>query len=333
MKKTTYNDIAAEAGVSVATISRLLTGSTNVSEVTKDRIFAVMARHGYNVSGLQLLKAQRKSGIIIFNIPTMGNIFYSKIAQGAKSAANRHGYQLLINEEHLFNDDALNLIGLIQKINPAGLILTNHVPREILKKLWDMIPLVQCCEYDKGLNYPYISVDDISAANNMVKYLISLGRKRIAYINGPIRYKYAQDRLQGYLDALNDTGMEIRQDFIIQLPENDFDMAFSSIGQILNANDRPDAFFCASDVCAAAAIKYCLYHNLNVPRDVSVAGFDNTDISVMTNPTITTVNQPRFQMGFSCCEMLIEMITNPETPIRSLLLNTELIIRESTARF
>jgi LacI family repressor for deo operon, udp, cdd, tsx, nupC, and nupG len=302
-----------------------------VSETARDRIFSVMAKHGYEVSGLHLLKSQQKSGIIIFNVPSMANPFYSKIAHGAKTAAGRHGYQVLVNEEHLSNSEALNLIGLLQKINAAGLIVTNHVPKEILKKLKDLVPLVQCCEYDGELNYPYVSIDDISAARSTVNYLISRGKRRIALINGPIRYKYARERLRGYLEALKDAGLEARQEYIIQLPEPDYDMAFSAIGQMLHGDNRPDAFFCASDVCAAGAIKYCLRNGLSVPRDVMVTGFDNVDISSMTYPTITTVNQPRFQLGFLSCEMLIEMINKPETPIRSLLLDTELIIRESTA--
>ncbi len=330
-KKSTYQEIAEETGVSIATISRILNGSPNVKDETRKKILDALGNHGYNITELQVRKKPQNSGLIIFNIPSMGNPFYSQITRGAKSAARRHGYQLLVNEEHINDNTMPILMELIQKVNAAGIITTNHVPSHLLKKLNDTLPLVQCCEFDSDLEIPYVSIDDIAATRSTMEYLISLGKKNIAFINGPIRYKYARHRLQGYLESLNRAGIKQDQDLIIQLPDVNYDMAVSAVAQLMHTSKRPDAFFCASDVYAAAVIKSCARLGLNVPRDVVVTGFDNVDISSMANPTITTINQPKFQLGFSSCELLVDMINNPDATVRCILLETELIVRESTS--
>jgi LacI family repressor for deo operon, udp, cdd, tsx, nupC, and nupG len=329
-KKTTYQQIASEAGVSIATISRILTGASNVNSKTRERVLSALVNHGYDIATIQASRPPASKNILVFNIPSMGNPFYSQIAQGAKSAASRHGYHLLINEEHINENTFSNITGLIQKFNVAGLITTNHVPRELLKKLNAILPLVQCCEFDEELQIPYVSVDDIAATSKTMEYLFSLGRKNIAFISGPFRYKYARHRLRGYLEFLEKAGIEQNKEFIIQLPDINYEMAASTAEHLLCSVKKPDAFFCTSDVYAAAVIKACARLGLHIPRDVVVAGFDNVDISSMVTPPITTTNQPKFQLGFSSCELLVELINNPHMAVRTILLETELIVREST---
>ena len=109
-------------------------------------------------------------------------------------------------------------------------------------------------------------------------------------------------------------------------------MALSAAYQLLNSSNRPDAFFCSSDVYAAAVIKAAKKVNLSVPNDIAVIGFDNTEISSMCTPAITTVNQPRYQMGLVGCDMLTERINDKTLPVRGMYLETELIVRESSTR-
>jgi len=111
-----------------------------------------------------------------------------------------------------------------------------------------------------------------------------------------------------------------------------YNLAVSAAMQLLSADLRPDAFFCASDVYAVAAIKSCIRMGLNVPQDIMVVGFDNVKIASMMNPSITTMHQPKHQLGFSSCNLLIELINNPKNIARNILLETELIVRESTFR-
>lgn len=329
--KTTYQKIASEAGVSIATISRILTGASKVKTETRQRVLETMSRYGYNIEEINENTKKQNSGIILFNIPSLENPFYSKIAEGAKAAALRYGYQLLINEDHINENTISIIINLIEKMNAVGIITTNHIPQTVLTKLNNTLPLVQCCEYDTDLKIPYVSIDDIAATKTIMDYLISLGCQRIALINGPIKYKYARHRFQSYLNSLERAGITPDPKFIIQLPDVNFNLAVSAVTQLLDSDLRPDAFFCASDVFAAAVIKSCIRIGLGVPKDIMVVGFDNIEIASMINPTITTINQPQYQLGFSSCNLLLELLNNPKASVRNVILETEFIVRESTS--
>jgi LacI family repressor for deo operon, udp, cdd, tsx, nupC, and nupG len=330
-KKSTYQEIASDAGVSIATISRVLTGTSKVKDSTRRKVLEVMTKHGYDIEEILTNRLSQNNEIIIFNIPSLENPFYSQIVEGARTAARHHGYQFLINEEHINESTILNIMGLIKTVDAAGLVTTNHVPHHLLARLNDTLPLVQCCEYDADIQIPYVTIDDIAAARTVMEYLLSLGRRRIALVNGPIRYMYARRRLQGYFKSLDKAGIARNPNFVVQLPDVNFDLAASAVTQLLSADLRPDAFFCVSDIYAMAVVKSCARMGLSVPRDIMVVGFDNIEIASMISPTITTVNQPRYQMGFSSCNLLLELISNPHTNVRNIVLETELIVRESTS--
>jgi LacI family repressor for deo operon, udp, cdd, tsx, nupC, and nupG len=335
-KRLTYQEIAERTGISVATVSRVVTGASYVKDETRQRVLYALEEHGFDTADIKELERARGAGFgrpVIFNIPTMTNPFYSQVFFGAKSAAIRHGYHLLINEEHINGSTIDSILNLIQSVNAAGLILTNFTETAYLKKLSTVIPLVQCCEYDASLDLPYVSIDDVAAAHTVMNYMISHGRRRIVFVNGPIRYKYARHRLQGYCEALEKAGIAHDPKLVIQLPEINYDMAVSAVTQLLSMPDEnpPDAIFCVSDIFAAASIKAAGRLGFSVPGKIIVAGFDNVEIASMASPTITTIDQPRFQIGFSGTELLAERITNPYAPSRSILLETSLIVRESTA--
>lgn len=330
-KKPTYLELAKASGISVATISRIMNNSKNVSEKARQKIIQTVTELGYDANTV-LPYSQIGGDFILFNIPNIANPFYSLIIQGARDAAQRNGYTLLINEDAINDSTIENFLEMIRKIKPAGLIITNFVSPVILNRLDTLIPVVQCCECNENLDIPFVTIDDVAAAKYAVDHLISLGRKRIAFLNGPLSYKYARNRLDGYYKALLKAGIPVIPELVVQLGEINYDMALSAAYQLLNSDNRPDAFFSSSDVYAAAAIKAAKRVGLSVPNDISVVGFDNIEISSMCTPSITTVNQPRYQMGLLSCDMLTERISDKNIPIRNMYLETELIVRESTTQ-
>ncbi|AEV28758.1 transcriptional regulator [Sphaerochaeta pleomorpha str. Grapes] len=329
--KITYSKIAELSGISMATISRVMNNSTNVKEETRRTVMDAMRQLGYDTTDLEAIAA-KSNDLLIFNIPSLDNPFYSLIIKGAKASAERNGYNMLINEDPIDDRSIDTFIALLKKTNAAGILSTNCISKQNLMKLDAILPIVQCCECDPSLDIPFVTIDDVSAARNAVEYILSLGRRRIAFINGPLQYKYARDRLKGYLEALEDAHIERDPDIIIQLQEINYDMAVSAVFQLLNSEKRPDAFFASSDVYAAAAIKATKRTALKVPRDIAIVGFDNIELSSMCSPSITTVNQPKFQLGLLSCEMLIKRICKEQIPIRSMYMDTELIVRETTQK-
>jgi LacI family repressor for deo operon, udp, cdd, tsx, nupC, and nupG len=329
-KEINYQRIAEITGISVSTISRVFTGALNVKADTRRRVIEAFKNYGYDTTIIEERRKNHGNSLIILNVPSIGNPFYTQIIHGAKAAATQRGCFLLLNEDHINESTIDNFLRLLRKVQAAGLIIANHMEPVYLKRISETVPLVQCCEYDAGFDLPYVSIDDAAATKTAMEYLFSLGRKNIAFINGPIRYKYARQRLQGYLEALRNAGISPDPQMRIQLSEINYSFAVSAVTTFFESGKRPNAFFCASDVLAAAAIKVGMRKGFSIPDDIAVVGFDNVDISFMTNPTITTISQPQYQLGFSSCELLIEYITNPQIPLHNIILATELLVREST---
>lgn len=330
-KKITVSAIAAAAGVSPATVSRVMNQRNIVKGETYEKVILAMKKLGYSFSEPSLPNQSEPSGLILINIPSLNNPFYEAIIKGARIAVRRHGYTVLINEGHI-NWNTIDLfLKTIQKNNIVGLITMNHVESPLFKQLSEFTCVVQCCEYNEAANLPYVSINDVSAAEIAVEHLIGQGRKRIAFINGPLRYKYARGRLEGYRNALLNAGLPLQNEYIVQLPEINSDLAASAALQLLNLSTPPDAFFTISDVYGAAILRACYLSNKKVPDQVAVVGFDNLEISKSLIPSLSTVNQPKSQLGFMAAEILMEKLSNPNIPNKQILLETELIVRESSS--
>lgn len=327
-EKITVSKIAQKAGVSNATVSRVLNHRSQVKKETIKQVEAAMTALGYFFEP-DISAAAEEQPLLILNIPD-GNIFYQDVIDGARASAKAHGYHLLIHESPLDRGSIGNFCNLLHRVKAAGSILMNCVSKEHLDQIHAIAPLIQCCEYNEQSDYPYISIDDFSAAKNAAEHLLNCGRNKIAFINGPLSFKYARQRQEGFLEALKMADIFIPQNWLIQLPEVNYEMAYSAVCRLLNSEPHPNAFFVISDVFAAAVIRAAKKYDLNVPRDIMVVGFDNIELSSMTTPSITTVNQPSFQEGYSACELLIELIEHPDFAPKSLILDAELIVREST---
>lgn len=328
-KKITIAQLAKATGVSPATISRVLNHPELIKKDTLNKVQTAMLNLGYEFKKASHIPEQKIKTIII-NLPDTENAFYNEILRGAKVSAHAHGCHLLINEAPIEPGTIKEFCALIKGIDAAGVILLNQVSAELLNQIHTILPLVQCCEYNKDSDYPYVSIDDIDAAVKATNHLLACGRNKIAFVNGPLSFKYAIERKEGFLSAMNHADIFVPQNWMIQLPKIDYEMAYAAICRILNEETIPNAFFMSSDIFAMALIRAVRQFHLNVPEDIMVVGFDDISFSSIISPTLTTIAQPSFQIGYSACEMLIEEIINPNAFPKSLLLGTELIIREST---
>ena len=324
-KKITIHDVANAAGVSIATVSRAINNKDNVKEATYNKIVEAMRLVGYDN-----LAIKPHSNLILILLPDINNPFYSEVMRGISSAAGRQNYQEIIvrTGSHPLTYDFIEEI--VSDTHSEGVITLDPIPdAAMLDKLRSKIAIVQCAEFNENSPASYVSIDDLAASKSVVEYILSKGRRRIAMINGPIKYKYARKRQEGFIEALKQADIDPAASQIIQLPEFSYDAAVSVATQVLTMHERPDAIFAASDVFAVAIVKAARRLGLEIPKDLGVIGFDNTDISIMSEPALTTVKQPQFQLGFLACEMLIEQIRDMSIAPRQILLNAELIIRES----
>lgn len=335
--KATVREIARKANVSTATVSRALNGTGIVKAETYQEIIDAAASLGYEFKEHKSIDKQINSNrtknrkqLILVNIPSMSNPFYSDIIKGIHSSMTNNDFEFLLYADDIKESNVANFLSFVSSLDICGLIIMNLLPDSLLKTLSEYVPIVQCSECTESPYASSVGINDYSAAQCAIDYFLSMGRKRIGFINGPLNYKYAQNRLSAFSSIMKDSQIEIPSNWIIQLPDLNPDMAFSSVIKLLSLPDAPDCFFAVSDVLAAAAIRAAQYCNFRVPEDILVIGFDNTLISQLTSPSITTINQPKFQLGFLSGELLVEKIKHPLSEVKHMKLNTELIIREST---
>jgi DNA-binding LacI/PurR family transcriptional regulator len=330
--RITIKDIADLTGVSVATISRVMNHKRMVKEDTRKKVLEAMERLNFNPSSILL--THHTSRTILLCVPDFSNPFNGLVIDGIQQSAYRNQYRVLIlqsKENYLTLDDYEEVL---KNHSFAGIILlTSVTDAELLQLLNRSCPIVMCSEYCDVKDISFVSIDDITAACRATEYLIGCGCKNIALLNSDLRHGYARHREQGYSEALKAAGMDIREDRIVHISSINYELAFSYTLDMLNRPDPPDAFFAVSDVFASAAIHAAKKMHLRIPEDLSVIGFDNIGLSCMIDPPITTVEQPSVQIGYQSCELLIERIKNPKAVSKGLILDTQLIVRDSTMRF
>lgn len=326
--KATIQDVADAAGVSIATVSRTLSAKDRVNEETQLRVIRAIKETGYKTD-MDILSKKRSNTILVG--ADIENPFYVQVIDGVSFVARQKNYEVLIwkygGVDLSYTQE--DLIQRYKTINPAGIILmvpTNPANVQVIDHYY---PIIQCCEYSTT-NLPYVSIDNYQASCNVVDYLLSCGRKKIAFINGDTGYKYAAERERGFYDTMAKNGVSVNQNWILQKMGCSADSISSSMLNILMNDDRPDAVFATSDLFAAITLKAARQCGLSLPKDLFVIGFDNTFIGNLSEPPLTTIVQPQFQMGSMACEMLFERINGKNIQNKSIKLNAELLIREST---
>ena len=326
--KTTLTQIAGRAGVSIATVSRILNDTGRVAPATRQKVLQAIRDLEYD-SALKCPTPVYRT--ILALVPDFVNPFYANIIDGIQQTAHDNDFEVFLMPTKDSYPNTGYLVNMIKKEGFSGVLwLSSTPPAELLSVISHHCPIVMCCEYPEDYPCSYVTIDDVSAAFKAVNYLISTGCRKIGFVNCSLKYKYARHRRDGYLRALNNAGLEYNPDWYVSIPTIDYTLAYSAVLQTLNAGPVPDAFFTCSDVYAAATINAAQQLGIRVPADLSVIGFDNIETSRMTLPAITTIAQPGFQIGQQAGSLLVEKILNPELSDRHMLLSTELVIRDST---
>lgn len=329
-KNITLQEIADYAHVSIATVSRMMNNPKSVRESTRKKITTAMNELGFTKSSINILDSQSPNIIII--VQGFNNIFDMELINSTLETAYSYNYNVLVvatKNNYTTYDDFERLF---QTISVAGIILhTGIVDPELTKELQLHYPVVMCSNYVEDLDISYVGIDDIQAAKTATEYLISSGHKKIALINCNPAFLYSRRREAGYRQALEKAGLTVDPSWILSLQTPSYSLALSFAKQLLNSLQRPDAIFACSDIYGIAALNAALQLGLRVPEDVSIISFDNTSIAGMTTPSLTTVAQPIAQLGARACELLIERINNNSSINQHIILDAELIIRNSTS--
>lgn len=324
------SDVARVAGVSTATVSRALSKPDVVSAETREAVRAAVAQTGYTVNqAARNLRQQRTMGVVAL-VPNLANPFFARILAGLSAVLAPAGYNLLVVDTQGPGVDR-HIARTLDRSRADGLIVFDGLlPAEDLAADRLHPPVVMACEWIEGHAAPRIRIDNAAGARLAIRHLVGLGHRRIGHLAGPAANVLARARAEAMRAELAAQGVAIRPDWVL---DGDFTLESgrSCARAWLAMPDRPTALFCASDEMALGFIAEVQRAGLNVPRDVSVVGFDDIELVAHLTPALTTVHQPRWSIGVEAARVMVALMTGEDPPAPDTLLPVELVVRASTA--
>jgi LacI family repressor for deo operon, udp, cdd, tsx, nupC, and nupG len=279
---------------------------------------------------------QGRTGAIVALVPNIGNPFFSQVLAGIETVAARHGYNVLVADTSRPQARQEQISAYLQNGRADGLIvLDGRLAIEFSRKNRneEVRPaIVFACEWDATAKFPSVMIDNRIGARKAVEHLFELGHRKIGHVCGPHGNVHTEARREGMQSTMRGLGLPVRPDWFLK---GDFTLqsGLDAAGEWMAMPDRPTAMFCASDEMAFGFISGIRSGGFKVPDDVSVVGFDDIDISRCFIPALTTIRQPRLEIGTIAADILMELITSPGGPLNEpqRSLPVELIVRESTA--
>ncbi len=287
-KNATISDIAKQANVSVATVSRIINQTGFVKPETRQKVLDAIRDLNLSPSDFRIRDRLENTKSILVCLPDFRNPFNADIIDGIQATASLRGFRTFFYEASDINNAITEYKTIMEQNHFSGLLLLHNVlEQDSLSQLRLKYPIVMCSEHCNLSNVSFVSIDDVYSSQIAVNYLISTGRTKIALVNSMLTNAYAKYRERGFLDAMTKAGLPPRKDWILHISNINFDIATSVISSLLKNPEHPDAFYCVSDVYGAAAIKAIQNCGLHVPKDIAVIGFDNIDLSKMVAPSLT----------------------------------------------
>lgn len=326
----TVDDVAAQAGVSIKTVSRVLNNEPNISEKTRSKVLAAMASLKYQPNPSARRLASKRSDLIMMVYDNPSDNYLINLQHGALDACKRYFYSLLLQPcDYRSPDLAVEIMQAARQRACAGLLLTPPVSdvAELIRALDQSdIPFARLAPSIPSARGLAVSTDDRSAARDMTRYLLGLGHRRIGYVMGHPDHEAAHERLRGYRDAIAEVGLEADPDLICQ-GLHSFESGVRCGEFLLDRPRRPTAIFAGNDDMAAGVLYAAHMRGIKVPESLSVAGYDDTPLSCQTWPKLTTLRQPIQEMAYAAVEQLVSR----EPQARARILGYELVLRDSTS--
>ena len=327
---TNIRDVAKAAGVSVATVSKVLNGYTTVNVKTKEKVQKIVKDMQFRPnSAARSLVGRRSMTIGVFLTTGLAHPFFTQIMGGMEQSLKAKGYDLIYLTQLSWGKD-YSFVRHCQSRNVEGVVVFGfqHVDMNFTELIESGIPSMFIDLDVKENRAGYISSDNENAAHNAVEYLISLGHRRIAFLSG-VKYGYVSRlRLAGYLAALEGADIPYREEYVI---DGDFTRETGYIGmqKLLSSPDLPTAVICCSDLSAVGAMEAIREAGLKIPEDISVLGFDDLELARYVQPALTTVRQDMIAIGKRTVELLDDLINDDKLLPPEAIVPTELIIRDS----
>lgn len=338
-RRPTIEDVAALAGVSIKTVSRVVNREPNVRASTQEKVEQAIAQLGYrpNPSAQNLASHRARLIVLIYDDPSAYDVpssgYIIRMQEGALRACHENGFELLIHPCNYRDENVgAELQELISRIRPAGIVLA--APLSNMPWIVDAVratnaPCVRLATgYGNGSEYS-VATNDREVSAEMTRYLASLGHERIAFVAGDRDHKAVVNRFEGYKDGLEQAGLAFAEELVAQ-GDNSIGSGEQSAEHLLSITPRPTAIFCANDDMAAGVVRVATRRGIRVPDELSVAGFDDISLARQIVPSLTTIRQPLGSMANAASLALIEASRGRPHEPQLEIIPSSIQVREST---
>ncbi len=331
--KVTIKEVAEKAGVSIATVSRVINNSDQVSELVRERVLEVITELEFRPNPVARSLVMKKSRLIGVVVPDMSSYFLGEIMNGIEEITRTYQYDIIVCNTRGSHELESRYLDLFYAKQVEGIIfmswkLENTVVEHITKM---DIPVVMVNRNTSKLTIPSVSIDNYKAAYELTHYLLEKGHQKIALIRNSIDVDaFGLEQYKGYKQALMEYGIEVNKNYV-RYGDFSIENSYQIVKNFITENDVPTAIFATSDVMAIGAINALKDNDFHVPKDVSVVGFNDIRFASIYRPKLTVIHQPLFNIGTVAVKMIIDRINGVKSGDNIVILPHNLIERESSA--
>lgn len=322
-------DVADAAGVSTATVSRVLANKPHVRAEVKERVMAVVKKLNYQPNRVAQNLRANTSRIIALIVADIENPFFQRVSRAVDDAAQELGYNVMLCNTDEDPAKEKRCLDMLRVENVAGIILSPTIKGiDNFTETYSLnIPMVMIDRHVKNFEVDNVLIDNISSTKTIVSHLIEHGYRRIAGVFGA-ESTTGKERRDGFLKALKDHDIKPIHE-LIKFSDPKEDDGFKTAMKLFQLKDRPDAIFTSNSLLAAGILRAIRECKLSIPEDIAVVSFDDTSWAKLLEPALTVIEQPTYDIGRTATEMLIKRINDPTRSNREVILKTKLIIRQS----
>ncbi|MFB4210615.1 catabolite control protein A [Shouchella sp. JSM 1781072] len=329
---TTIYDVAREAGVSMATVSRVVNGNPNVKPTTRKKVLEAIERLGYRPNAVARGLASKRTTTVGVIIPDISSIFFSELARGIEDIATMYKYNIILCNSDQNKDKEIHLINTLLEKQVDGIVfmggeITDEHAEQFKRS---PVPIVLAATLDSEKSFPSVNIDYTKAAEDVIQYLIDKGHERIGMLSGSLEDPInGYQKFAGYRSALEKNNIEFDEDLIV-IGDYSYDSGIEAMDSFVEVSKKPTAIFASNDEMALGVIHGIQDKGLNVPGDYEVVGFDNTRLATMVRPTLSTVVQPLYDIGAVSMRLLTKLMNKEEVSESTVTLPHRIESRDST---
>ncbi|MGD6943126.1 catabolite control protein A [Cytobacillus gottheilii] len=331
MNVTIY-DVAREANVSMATVSRVVNGNPNVKPTTRKKVLEVIDRLGYRPNAVARGLASKKTTTVGVIIPDISSTFFAELARGIEDIATMYKYNIILSNSDQNEDKELHLLNTMLGKQVDGIVFMggNITAEHVNEFKKSPVPIVLAGSIEESGSIPSVNIDYEQAAFDATTALIEKGHKDTALVVGPLREPInAEKKLEGYKRALAEAGISYREELVVE-GDDTYDSGIEAFEKLIEADPKPTAIYAGSDEMALGVVHGAQDKGFSVPNDFEVISSDNTRLTLMVRPQLTSVVQPLYDIGAVAMRLLTKLMNKESVSDQIVVLPHRIEQRDST---